>query len=503
MKSPLTRLLPLTAALTPLLSGLPAAVAAETVREADFSVRTGHFRALHGINKGPLVAGGMLDITAAQKALGIPYTRLHDCGWPNPHVVDHHVVFPNPDADPERPESYDFQLTDEYIAAVIRTGARPIYRLGESIEHTAVKRYAHPPRDTEKWAAVCRGIIRHYTRGWARGFHHDIRYWEIWNEPENRPACWTGTDDDYLKLYRVAALSIKKEFPDIMIGGPALGASGSLVDGVFTPTDFARNFLAMCRRDGVPLDFFSWHCYTADPAELRLRAVGVRQFLDAAGFPKTESHLNEWNYLPGNTWQPISRDAAPEARQGWHNEMAGAPGAAFALASLIGLQDAPVDVCNFFHGEVGGFGLFTEHGVPNKVQQAFLAFRGLLDTPERVQTTVTLTGTSAFAAGLHPQNTEAALLVSSTAGQNPDILLKWKALPWSGPTSAEIRIVNATSNFATSRTEDRPAGSPSLTLKLEPPALAFIRLRPASTPAPSPAPESQPKPPAPTAPTPP
>ena len=59
-----------------------------------------------------------------------PFTRLHDCGWPNPYVVDHHVVFPNPNADPALPESYDFRLTDEYLAAVRQTGAEPIYRLG-------------------------------------------------------------------------------------------------------------------------------------------------------------------------------------------------------------------------------------------------------------------------------------------------------------------------------------------------------------------------------------
>ena len=143
-----------------------------------------------------------------------------------------------------------------------QTGAEPIYRLGESIEHTSVKRYVHPPADMEKWAAVCLGIIRHYNEGWANGFHYNIRYWEIWNEPENRPAMWSGTDDDYLRLYRTTALAIKKEFPALKVGGPALGASGSFVKGEFVPTDFAANFLAMCRKDNVPLNFFSWHCYT-------------------------------------------------------------------------------------------------------------------------------------------------------------------------------------------------------------------------------------------------
>ena len=82
---------------------------------------------------------------------------------------------------------------------------------------------------------------------------------------------WSGTDDDYLRLYRTAATAIKKQFPELKVGGPALGASGSFVNGEFRPTEFASNFLAMCRKDNVPLNFFSWHCYTADPAELSVR----------------------------------------------------------------------------------------------------------------------------------------------------------------------------------------------------------------------------------------
>ena len=104
--------------------------AEEGLLNADFSVHTGTIRPLHGMNKGPLVPGGILDLTKQQKELGIPFSRLHDCGWPNPYVVDHHAVFPNPNADPMLPESYDFRLTDEYIEAIRKTGAEPIYRLG-------------------------------------------------------------------------------------------------------------------------------------------------------------------------------------------------------------------------------------------------------------------------------------------------------------------------------------------------------------------------------------
>ena len=450
----------------------------DAVLTADFSVPTGTIRALHGINKGPLAPGGIFDVIKEQKELGIPFTRLHDCGWPNPYVVDHHAVFPDPKADPALPESYDFRLTDEYIEAVRKTGAEPIYRLGESIEHTSVKRYAHPPADPEKWAAICLGIIRHYNEGWAAGFHHGIRYWEIWNEPENRPVMWSGTDDDYMRLYRVAALAIKKEFPQLKVGGPALGASGGFIDGEFRPTDFATNFLRMCRKENVPLNFFSWHCYSADPTELAARSRAIRRLLDSHGFTDTENHLNEWNYLPGNTWTPLMQTAAPVERQRAYEEMAGPAGAAFIVTSLLELQDVPIDVCNFFHGELGGFGLFTEQGVQLKTWQALRTFQGLVETPRRVETNGAVAGKLGFTAGVSADGREATLLVANYADPRADFDLKWQGFAWTGGVSAEIRTVGADSNFSDLRCELLADENSSLRLALKAPAVALIRLRP-------------------------
>jgi len=452
----------------------------EVTLTADFSSHTGTIRPLHGINKGPLAPGGIFDVIEAQKDLRIPFTRLHDCGWPNPYVVDHHAVFPDPNADPALPESYDFRLTDEYIEAVRKTGAEPIYRLGESIEHTSVKRYVHPPADMEKWAAICVGIIRHYNEGWANGFHYHIRYWEIWNEPENRPAMWSGTDDDYLRLYRTAAKAIKQRFPDVMVGGPALGASGSFSRGEFHPTEFASNFLAMCRKDNVPLNFFSWHCYTADPSELATRSRAIRRLLDSKGFTDTENHLNEWNYLPGNTWKPLTRTADAAARQHCYEEMAGAAGASFIVSALLELQDAPVDICNFYHGELGGFGIFTEQGVPLKSYQALRAFRGLVDTPRRVETHGKIAGKLAFSAGLSPDGREASLLVSNFAEPQTEFDLHWKSFAWTGGVTAEIRVIDATSDFAKVQIGPISNETASLHLALKAPAVAFIQLRPAA-----------------------
>ncbi|MGV3774174.1 MAG: GH39 family glycosyl hydrolase [Verrucomicrobiales bacterium] len=342
-------------------------------------------RPLHGINKGPLAPGGLIDLTPELTRLKIPSIRLHDCHWPNPDVVDIHALFPDFNADPAQSSSYRFEQTDEYIQACLNTGARIVFRLGESIEHTKVKRFVHPPPDPEKWAKICIGIIRHYNDGWANGFKHGITHWEIWNEPDNRPAMWTGNDDQFLELYITAARQIKAAFPHLKIGGPAFGHSGQYRDGTFTPSPFVLRFLEMCKSEGAPLDFFSWHCYTDDPSELVGRAKAVRKLLDDYGFTKTESHLNEWNYLPGNNWGPLGRKVSAEEREAFYLQMGGLPGAAFVASSLVELQAAPVDTSNLFHGELGGFGLFNEFGSPNKVYQALELFSYMLQTPRRLQ----------------------------------------------------------------------------------------------------------------------
>ena len=244
----------------------PPAVADEVVVNA--SVRLGEIRALHGVNGGVLEEGGTVDLSRAYREIGVPLARLHDCRWPGPDVVDVHTVFPDPRSDPDRPESYTFEPTDRYLAALLGTGARIVYRLGESIEHTETKRHVHPPANPERWAAVCAGIVRHYNQGWAGGFRHGIRYWEIWNEPENRPAMWTGTDEDYFRLYVATSRRLKERFPEILVGGPSIGYPGKLQGDALEPSPFLDGFLERCRKDGAPLDFFSWHRYADDPRHL-------------------------------------------------------------------------------------------------------------------------------------------------------------------------------------------------------------------------------------------
>jgi hypothetical protein len=452
-----------------------AAEAAEL--RVDCRRQAGVIRPLHGVNCGPVNLGGTVDVSAYHKVLGIPFTRLHDCHWPNADVVDVHTIFPDFKADPNLPESYSFSRTDDYVQSILAVGSKIVYRLGESIEHTPKKYHVAPPADPEKWAAVCVGIVRHYNDGWAAGFHHDISYWEIWNEPENRPPMWTGSDEDYYRLYAATARAVKARFPGVRVGGPAVGYAGRLEGGALRPTPFLAGFLKRCRDESLPLDFFSWHRYTADPQTFREQAVAVRRLLDDHGFTETESHLNEWNYLPNNDWSPMLAAGQGKKRQEWYGQIGGPAGAAFTAYVLIDLQDSPVDVANYYTGEVQGFGLFSFHGVPKKTFYAMKAFKMLVDAPLRVAAEGGVPGRLAVAAGLAADKTSATVLISNFRSADERINLLVENLPWDGPAACEASVVDAERDLEPVRSETSPAGNLRLTFDLKAPAVLCVRLR--------------------------
>jgi len=437
--------------------------------QVDCSKQVGQIRPLHGGNGGVLCDGGLTDLSAHFREIKMPLVRLHDCNWPNADVVDMHVAFPNPKADPADPASYDFRKTDEYVAAIRATGAKMVYRLGESIEHGKIKRFVHPPADYERWADACVGIAGHYP---------EIEYWEIWNEPENRPAMWSGTGEDYLRLYEVAAKKLKQKYPRLKVGGPSLGYTGKLANGRFEPSEFLVKFLEHCRSKSLPLDFFSWHLYTDDPSECIVRARGIRGALERFGFLATESHFNEWNYLPNNDWRPITLAGQGEARKKFNQELAGPKSAAFAASVLMNLQNAPVDHANYFRADNGGFGLFAPDATPNKPFYAFKTFAMLLETPNRVEATGGNPVTLSICAGINQHKNTVGILVSNYNSADEVLNLSISGIRWAPASECEIYMLNDKHDLHKIRREMLRGEVLKLRLDMKSPSVCFIRLVP-------------------------
>ena len=267
-------------------------------------------------------------------------------------------LFPNPGADPNDPNSYNFGPTDKLIASIKGLGAEVIFRLGRS-EGSNVD----PPKDFDRYAEVARHVVLHYNRGWANGFHYDIRYWEVWNEPDLGRLFWGGTAPEYFTLYEKIARAVKSADRRALVGGPAISR----------PNDEAKNpwldgFLAYVRAKKVPLDFYSWHWYatdSADPQDLVRIGEHVRTRLDQHGFRKTLSMVNEWNY---GLMEPIPSDM--------HR-------ASFITSSLIYMQRAPIDLAALYRAD----NVFGPTGTtPHKTGYALIALGRMKDTPLALKT---------------------------------------------------------------------------------------------------------------------
>lgn len=438
--------------------------------DIDFSKVVGAIKPLNGVNGGPLMTRGAFDLSSRFSELGIKHVRLHDIPWDYDNVVDLNYVFPHFDSSENDPANYDFFLTDYYIKSVRAIGAEITYRLGYSAPATGDATgdpcpHDVPPKSFEKWAAVCAQIVKHYNHGWANGHHYNVKYWEIWNEPDEVPF-WSGTPEQYYNLYEVTAKALKKVDPDLMVGGPALAWRLDFLDG----------FLQYCAKHQVPLDFLSWHIYAREPRDVVAKAAKVRQMLDKYGFSKTANVLNEWNYPPGDADRQGSD--ARNRRDVFVNEMGGPTGAAFCASVLIGLQDSSVTLADFYQGTNHFWGgLYDEFGVPRKPYFAFKAFKFLLDTPMRVSSLSLNSKGIAVIAGLSKERTEAAILLSNFGTECNHYDLRIRGLPWRNTVNCQTFLVDSIHDLDLITSRESAAGMVSLSQDVEVPSVCVIRIR--------------------------
>lgn len=362
----------------------PAAASSSRLRpiRVDASETIGKLRSLQGVNGAPaqgfhkperFVFGGWnipgeWDATHGYREAGIDLVRTHDSYGPGDidaifpdapgALIDAHrthlSIFPDPKADPKDPKSYNFGPTDRLIASIKGVGAEVIFRLGRS-EGSNVE----PPEDMDHYAEVVKHIVLHYNRGWANGFRYNIRYWEVWNEPDLGKMFWGGSPEHFFDLYERVARAVKKADRRALIGGPAIAR----------PNDnnpYVDDFLEYVRARKVPLDFYSWHWYATDsndPLDVIRVGRAMRARLDQYGFKKTLSVLDEWNY---GLLDPIPGDLQR---------------AGFITSALVYMQDAPIDISALYRAD----NVFGKHGdTPDKTGQALIALGRMKETPVRL-----------------------------------------------------------------------------------------------------------------------
>ena len=290
----------------------------------------GVIRSLQGVNCGPVpLLPGLADVSQGYKEVGIDLVRTHDffgpadidAKWSNPDPIAKAVrasgaksIFPDWSADPEKEASYNFGPTDRVIQAIVASGAEVYWRIGRSWSADP-----DPPADFDKFASVVKHVAMHYNQGWAGGFHYNIRYWEFWNEPDlqanwfpgfARPF-WSGTAEQFYRLYEKTALALKNLDPAMQVG--ACGKAAALLGGAYR-----EGLMRHCARHGVPLDFFSWHHYhdsSLDPYDMVRVGAEYHRLLDSFGLKNTEIDVTEWSRSLANVGgRPIPPDCHGRSR---------------------------------------------------------------------------------------------------------------------------------------------------------------------------------------------
>ncbi|HFC49371.1 MAG TPA: hypothetical protein ENJ59_01415, partial [Thermofilum sp.] len=207
------------------------------------------FKDLRGVNCGPLSPRGWnknlsLNLTQRYLELGIKVIRFHDLYGAD----DLDTIFPDPNADPDQPSSYNFKELDKHVLAAMKVADVLIFRIGYDW-HDPPKNWPHMGMDVA--AQVAAHIVMHYTQGWANGYCFRNILWEVWNEPDI-DRFWNGTAEKYFQLYDKVARAIKRVNSEAKVGGPTIAYN----------LEFLDNFLNYTRTYGVPIDFVSWHIYT-------------------------------------------------------------------------------------------------------------------------------------------------------------------------------------------------------------------------------------------------
>ena len=209
----------------------------------------------------------------AREEIGVEAVRAH--AILNDDLGTYHEV----DGEPV----HDFHGIDRIYDRVLALGLRPIVELGFMPRDLAsdpsktvfdYRAIISPPKDWDRWEDLVRDLTAHLVDRYGLA---EIRRWafEVWNEA-NLEVFWSGTRDEYLRLYDVSVRAVKSVDASLIVGGPA-SAAGKWVD----------ELLAHCREHGSAIDFVSTHTYGNAP--LDLRPIAARY-----GFPGLPQWWTEW-----------------------------------------------------------------------------------------------------------------------------------------------------------------------------------------------------------------
>ena len=430
----------------------------------DYEDTNGIIKPFSEINCGPLPNHDIngVDLTNQYNQVGISFIRTHDFSGP----TDISSIFLDSSADPYLESSYDFTASDKYISAIINVGCSVFYRLGESASDDNNLRI--PPENFTKWAEICKHIVMHYNDGWNNGFNYNIKYFEIWNEPDI-DGFWTGTAEDYYQMYQITAEMLKSYDSSLKIGGPC---TSSLDD-----SDYTTGFLTYVTDNNVPIDFFSWHQYADTPNQLYLSSKSVDMLLESFGLTNCKNINTEWNI---NILTPQRDKDNPR-------------NAAFTACCLSAFQDTGIDYAFRYRGtqdpnwlmRLIGFdlSLFTSKGVYKNPALSYLANNYLFsDSPIRLNTPIIDASSGiTYIAGKTEDDTNVSIIISNFDGGDTLYNLEISNLPWDDSYEVVHYIIDESNHLEIISQETMSNKKYNCSKNLEESSVHLIRLTNSAT----------------------
>ena len=302
-----------------------------------------------------------------RKECGFKYIRMHGL------LTDDMAVYKE---DSKGNPEYNYMYVDVLFDFLHSIGMKPFVELGfmpgalASGPQTIFwwRGNVTPPKDYEKWAGLIKNLTEHFTERYGAD---EVKTWyfEVWNEPNLSPGFWTGTQQDYFKLYKYAAQAVKSVNKEYRVGGP--GTAGAA---------WEPEMIAYCHKNNVPIDFVTTHSYGVNQGfldeygnsgtvlakeEFAVSGDVLQSRKEIAGspIPNLELHYTEWSssYTPADPVHDSYHSAAYVLQK---MKQVGNAANSMSYWVFTDVFEEPGPRFTPFHG---GFGMLNTQGINKSV----------------------------------------------------------------------------------------------------------------------------------------
>lgn len=282
---------------------------------------------------------------------------------------------------------YNWQYIDKLFDFILEIGMKPFVEL--SFMPTALasgdktvfwwKGNITPPKSYEKWHDLVKAFTQHLTERYGE---EEVSSWyfEVWNEP-NLHFFWSGSMEEYFKLYKNAIEAIKSVSEKYTVGGPATAGGG-----------WVTELLHYCDSANIPCEFIATHAYNvsgfldefgknqlkmgATPNWVINQTQKARKEIEATKYKGLELHLTEWSssYSPRDPVHDTYQNATYVLNTLKNTEGIANSMSYWVFTDIFEESDVPQTP---FHG---GFGLMNMQGIKKPTYFTYEYLNQLGDT---------------------------------------------------------------------------------------------------------------------------